>query len=116
MPREAGLVLYDYWRSSAAYRVRIALHLKGLDFVQEPVNLVREGGEQHRSAYRSLNPQGLVPALLHEGQVLTQSLSICEYLEWRSWWPATSILSTTCGCNSASSRITGWMKSPWSTG
>lgn len=81
MPREAGLVLYDYWRSSAAYRVRIALHLKGLDFVQEPVNLVREGGEQHRSAYRSLNPQGLVPALLHEGQVLTQSLSICEYLE-----------------------------------
>jgi maleylacetoacetate isomerase len=81
MSPESGLVLYDYWRSSAAYRVRIALHLKGLEFEQRPVNLVRDGGEQHQSAYRALNPQGLVPALVHEDQVITQSLAICEYLE-----------------------------------
>ncbi|HEY5777026.1 MAG TPA: maleylacetoacetate isomerase [Xanthomonadales bacterium] len=75
------LTLYSYWRSSAAYRVRIALHLKELDFETIPVHLVRQGGEQHAGAYRSINPQGLVPALLHGGHVLTQSMSICEYLD-----------------------------------
>lgn len=75
------LILYSYWRSSAAYRVRIALHLKGLQFKTVPVHLIRQGGEQHSEAYRSLNPQGLVPVLKHEGQVLTQSMAICEYLD-----------------------------------
>ena len=75
------LILYDYWRSSASYRVRISLHLKGLKFEQRAVNLVREGGEQNREEYRRLNPQGLVPTLVHGGRVITQSLAICEYLD-----------------------------------
>ena len=75
------LSLYSYWRSSAAYRVRIALNLKGLSFRSIPVHLVRQGGEQHSETYRSINPQGLVPVLLHEGHVLTQSMAICEYLD-----------------------------------
>ena len=77
------LTLYSYWRSSAAYRVRIALNLKGLSFQTIPVNLVRQGGEQLNEAYRGINPQGLVPVLLHEGHVLTQSMAICEYLDER---------------------------------
>jgi maleylacetoacetate isomerase len=81
MSPDQRLVLYDYWRSSAAYRVRIALHLKGLRFEQRPVHLVRDGGEQHLDTYLAVNPQGLVPALLHDGRVLTQSLAICEYLD-----------------------------------
>ena len=78
-----GLTLYTYWRSSAAYRVRIALNLKGLSFKSIPVHLVRQGGEQRSGAFRSINPQGLVPVLLHEGNVLTQSMAICEYLDER---------------------------------
>ena len=79
--QDTGLSLYTYWRSSAAYRVRIALHLKGLSFEPIPVNLVRQGGEQRSEAFRAINPQGLVPVLLHDGRVLTQSMAICEYLE-----------------------------------
>jgi maleylacetoacetate isomerase len=75
------LALYTYWRSSAAYRVRIALNLKGLSFRSIPVHLVRQGGEQHGEAYRSINPQGLVPVLLHQDRVVTQSMAICEYLD-----------------------------------
>ncbi|MEE4280744.1 MAG: maleylacetoacetate isomerase [Pseudomonadales bacterium] len=75
------LTLYSYWRSSAAYRVRIALHLKELIFRTVPVNLLRQGGEQHSEAYRAINPQGLVPALVHEGNVIPQSMAICEYLD-----------------------------------
>ncbi|TCO79266.1 maleylacetoacetate isomerase [Plasticicumulans lactativorans] len=72
--------LHDYFRSSAAYRVRIALNLKGLAYQHVPVNLVR--GEEAAASYRALNPQGLVPALvLDDGSVLTQSLAICEYLD-----------------------------------
>ena len=74
--------LFTYWRSSASYRVRIALGLKGLDYARDPVHLVRDGGEQHTAGYRARNPQGLVPALeLDDGQVLTQSLAIIEYLD-----------------------------------
>ena len=73
--------LYGYWRSSAAYRVRIALKLKGLDVRHRPVNL-REG-EHRGTAYRKLNPQGRVPALVDEGAVYTQSIAILEYLEER---------------------------------
>ena len=75
------LTLYSYWRSSAAYRVRIALNLKGLSYHTIPVNLVKDGGEQLGEQYRSINPQGLVPVLLHDGHVLTQSMAICEYLD-----------------------------------
>ena len=73
--------LHTYFRSSAAYRVRIALHLKGLDYEAVPVHLVRGGGEHRQPAYLGLNPAGLVPALEDQGQVLTQSLAIVEYLE-----------------------------------
>ncbi|NII74746.1 maleylacetoacetate isomerase [Dyella sp. SG562] len=74
-------VLYGYWRSSAAYRVRIALNLKGLAYDNRPVHLVRDGGEQHQQAYRALNPQELVPCLVDGVQVLTQSMAIMEYLD-----------------------------------
>ncbi len=73
--------LYTYFRSSAAYRVRIALNLKGLDYDAVPVHLVKEGGQQKKPEYLALNPQGLVPALEVDGQVLTQSLAIMEYLD-----------------------------------
>lgn len=75
------LKLYSYWRSSAAYRVRIALGLKGLGFEGLPVHLTRAGGEQHSASYRALNPQALVPSLIDGDTVLTQSLAIIEYLE-----------------------------------
>jgi maleylacetoacetate isomerase len=73
--------LHGYWRSSAAWRVRIALNLKRLEWTSVPVHLVRDGGEQRMPAFRALNPQGLVPALEIDGLVLTQSLAIIEYLD-----------------------------------
>ena len=73
--------LYSYFRSSAAYRVRIALALKKLSFETLPVHLLRGGGEQLGPIYRKLNPQALVPTLETESGALTQSLAIIEYLE-----------------------------------
>jgi maleylpyruvate isomerase len=74
------MILWGYWRSSAAYRVRIALNLKGLAAEHRFRHLRR--GEQHAPEALALNPQGLVPALvLDDGSVLTQSLAICEYLD-----------------------------------
>jgi maleylacetoacetate isomerase len=72
---------YTYFRSSAAYRVRIALNLKGLQADYRYVHLVKDGGQHHKPEYLKLNPQGLVPALVDDGQVLTQSLAIIEYLD-----------------------------------
>jgi maleylacetoacetate isomerase len=72
-------VLYDYWRSSAAYRVRIALNLVGLPYRQVAVDLLR--GEQKEAENLTRNPQGLVPTLEMDGLVLTQSLAIVEYLD-----------------------------------
>jgi maleylacetoacetate isomerase len=72
--------LYSYWRSSAAYRVRIALALKGLSYDTAFVHLVNGGGEQHSPEYKSLNAQGLVPSWQDEEGVLTQSLAIIEYI------------------------------------
>lgn len=78
-----SLKLYGYWRSSASYRVRIALNLKQLDYEYIPVHLVNNGGEQKSDAYQSLNPSQLVPTLLDEDAdvTLSQSLAIIEYLD-----------------------------------
>ena len=73
--------LYTYWRSSAAFRVRIALALKGLDYESVPKHLLRDGGEQRKPDYLAVNPQGLIPALADDGFIIPQSLAICEYLE-----------------------------------
>ena len=73
--------LYTFFRSSASYRVRIALNLKGLNYEQAAIHLRRGGGEQLMPAYKALNPQALVPALEDNGRVLTQSLAIIEYLD-----------------------------------
>lgn len=73
--------LYSYFRSSAAYRVRIALNLKGLPYEIVPVHLLRGGGEQLSEQYRQINPDGLVPALSFDDVTLTQSLAIIEYLD-----------------------------------
>lgn len=75
------LTLYDYFRSSACYRVRIALNLKELDYDVVPIHLVNNGGEQHAPDYQKINPQGLVPALQIDNKILTQSLAIIEYLD-----------------------------------
>jgi maleylpyruvate isomerase len=74
--------LYTYFRSSAAYRVRIALNLKGLSYDMISVHLTRDGGQQHKPEFQKVNPQRRVPALeLSSGDVLTQSLAIIEYLD-----------------------------------
>ncbi len=73
------ITLYDYWRSSASYRVRIALGLSGLEWESIPVNLVE--GAQRSPSHLDLNPQGLVPVVQLDGEVMTQSLAIIEYLD-----------------------------------
>jgi maleylacetoacetate isomerase len=74
--------LYSYFRSSAAYRVRIALNLKKLPYETVPIHLIKDGGRQHTPEFRAINPQSRVPALeLSSGEVLTQSLAIIEYLD-----------------------------------
>ena len=73
--------LYGYWRSTAAYRVRIALHLKEITFESISVHLVKNGGEQHANDYSELNPNHLVPTLVDGDFSLNQSLAIIDYLE-----------------------------------
>jgi maleylacetoacetate isomerase len=74
--------LYDYWRSSACYRVRIALNLKKLPYEHICVHLVKDGGQQHGADYKTKNIQGFVPSLeLEDGHILTQSMAILEYLD-----------------------------------
>ncbi|MBL4598503.1 MAG: maleylacetoacetate isomerase [Rhizobiaceae bacterium] len=76
------MILYSYWRSTAAYRVRAALNLKGIKFDTRPVDLVKDGGMQHHPDYIKINPSELVPSLeLDDGTVLTQSLAIMDYLD-----------------------------------
>jgi maleylacetoacetate isomerase len=75
------VILYSYFRSSAAYRVRIALNLKNIEYEIRPVHLFKNGGEQFNADYLALNPQGRVPVLVVENAVLTQSSAIIEYLE-----------------------------------
>ena len=76
-----SLVLYSYWRSSAAYRVRIALNLKGLDYEVRPVHLVNDGGEHLKPAYREISPQAQLPTLLDGDRIVRQSMAIMEYLD-----------------------------------
>jgi maleylacetoacetate isomerase len=73
--------LYDYFRSTACYRVRIALNLKQLDYEKIPVHLIDHGGEHLSEAYHQINPQQLVPSLEHDGQMIHQSLAIIDYLD-----------------------------------
>ena len=80
--------LYNYFRSSASYRVRIVAALKNLEYEYVSINLAR--GESRSSSYEGLNPQGRVPALEHNGVLITQSLAICEYLE--ETWPTPPVL------------------------
>ena len=78
------MTLYSYFRSSAAYRVRIAFNLKGLGFDTVPIHLQKDGGQNRKPEYRAVNPQMRVPALrLDSGEFLTQSLAIIEYLDER---------------------------------
>lgn len=90
--------LYDYFRSTASYRVRIALNLKGIEFDSVPIHLLNQGGEQFLPDYVALNPQALVPSLEIEGGegILTQSLAIIDYLEdiypSPSFYPKTPLL------------------------
>ena len=76
-----GLKLYNDFRSSASYRVRIALHWKGLPFEYLPVHLTKGGGEQHSAQFRKLNPMGHVPALIDGDFVLGESVAIIDYLD-----------------------------------
>ncbi|MGX4642254.1 maleylacetoacetate isomerase [Massilia sp. SYSU DXS3249] len=82
--------LYTYFRSSAAYRVRIALNLKGLAYDAVPVHLLKDGGQQRQEDYRKINPSGLVPAFQDDRITLTQSTAIIEYLDER--FPAVPLM------------------------
>jgi len=84
--------LYNYFRSSASYRVRIALNLKGLSYEYVPIHLRRGGGEHLQSSYKAVNPQALIPTLEDDGAILTQSLAILEYLDER--YPDPPLLPT----------------------
>lgn len=82
--------LYDYFRSTACYRVRIAMQLKNINYECVEIHLLNHGGEQNSTEYRSINPQGLVPSLEIDGDFLHQSLAIIEYLE--ECYPAIALL------------------------
>lgn len=76
-----GLKLYSYYRSSASYRVRIALNLKDIPYEYVAVHLLKDGGEQHQNSYKSLNPSAELPTLIHGNNILSQSVAICLYLD-----------------------------------
>jgi maleylacetoacetate isomerase len=73
--------LYNYFRSSASYRVRIALHWKALKFEYIPVHLTKDGGQQNKPEFRAINPLGHVPALVHDGFLVAESMAIIQYLD-----------------------------------
>lgn len=75
------MTLYDYYRSTACYRLRIALYLKKIPFESIEVHLLKDGGHQHSDDYLHINPQALVPSLNIDGRILTQSLAIIEFLD-----------------------------------
>ncbi len=77
----SNISLYTYYRSSAAYRVRIALNYKSLSYHSEYIHLLKEGGQEKTAAYQQINPQKLIPSLVADGHIMTQSLAIIEYLD-----------------------------------
>src|SRR3569832_176286 len=77
----SDFVLYGYFRFLAAFRARIALNLKGITPELRFVHLLKDGGQQHTQEYKALNPQELIPALVHDGHTITQSMAIIEYLD-----------------------------------
>jgi maleylacetoacetate isomerase len=81
MENDSGFVLYGYFRSSAAFRVRIALNLKGIAPELRFIHLLKDGGEQHNADYKAINPQEIIPTLVHDGHAIGQSLAIMEYLD-----------------------------------
>lgn len=87
-----ALKLYNYFRSSTSYRVRIALEFKGLKYEYSPIHLLNNGGEQHSKNYRALNPAGEVPTLDHDGKLIGQSFAIIHYLE--SIYPNPTLFSS----------------------
>jgi maleylacetoacetate isomerase len=78
-------ILYSYFRSSASYRVRIALHLKEIDFDYHAVHLLKDGGQQNALNYKAVNPMGQVPCLVDGMNVVAQSMAIIEYIDYK--WP-----------------------------
>ena len=81
MSSKPDVALYGYFRSSAAFRARIALNLKGIKPENRFVHLLKDGGQQHAPGYARVNPQELIPTLLHDGHTIGQSLAIIEYLD-----------------------------------
>ncbi len=76
-----AIILYSYFRSSAAFRVPIALNIKAIDYQIRPIHLLKNGGQQHQPEYLQLNPQGLLPVLAIDDLIISQSSAIIEYLE-----------------------------------
>lgn len=85
-------ILYSYWMSSCSWRVRIALELKKIDYEYRAVHLVKDGGEQHKADYKELNPMNQVPTFIFDGNTITQSMAILEFLE--EMYPQVNILPT----------------------
>lgn len=77
----AGFTLYNYFRSSASFRVRMALKLKHIPFEYKSIHLVKDGGAQHSDTYKELNPSKQVPTLIHGDRVIGQSVAIIDYLD-----------------------------------
>ncbi len=75
------LKLYDYWRSSAAYRVRLALNIKGCEYERRAIHLLKDGGQQFSDEYKRINPLSLVPSLQDDNYIISESLAIIEYLD-----------------------------------
>ncbi len=90
---DGGIRLYSYWRSSAAYRVRIALNLKGLPYQLVPVNIAPGSSEQRGPAFAEINSQQMVPVMIDGGRVIRQSLAIIEYIE--EMYDGPSLMPTT---------------------
>lgn len=84
--------LYNYFRSSASYRVRIALNVKGIPFEYMPIHLIKDGGGQNKEEFRKINPMGHVPALDHDGFLVTESMAIIDYLD--NVFPANRLIPT----------------------